>query len=218
MSGSAGTTIKAACGHNKSCISCPVFKLISVQLSALFNLTGTAQPLTWQQNMQHSNSTLQHFVITSALPPELLHSQPCPSFPSFLFTFSWRTPTFVTSLLFVFSLFLTLRPIRPFLYIYIKGSSVGLQRPVPRIKIQVSISTRLGKAEPPSLMHKHTTGWQLFKLYQLVVISQWKKTITHQWRYFLSSAHRSWLVFVSRARVKLPNEKENNQDKVWDNL
>lgn len=129
--------LKWACRLNtvKLCPSCPVFKLFSVQLSALLNLTGTAQPMTDKQDTQHSNSTLPTLCYHLCSLLKLLPLLSCPSFPSFLFTFSWQTPKFVTSLfpLFhlcwvFFCLLPCLQPICPCLHIHVKRDTLSVSR------------------------------------------------------------------------------------------
>lgn len=174
--------LKVACGQSSgerereaSSSSRPVSKLIWVQLSALINLTGTALPLTDSKTcsttIQHSYTLLSPllspqapaFTTLSIISFIFIHShlnsvRQCPNL-SLPFTFSIS--------FFVCCLFHSLLPIPPF-HIYIKGSSVSLQR-LLGIKIQASISTGLEKGKPvnnraSSLMQKATTGRQMTRL------------------------------------------------------
>lgn len=105
MSGSAGTIIKVACGHNTPCSSCPALKLSTAVRSHQLNW------LTAKHAARQSNT------------PTLCYHLRVLSIIAFI-VFSWETPKSVTSIPFCdffFSLFHTLQPICPSLCIYIKG-------------------------------------------------------------------------------------------------
>lgn len=132
----------------KPCSPCPVFKLILVQLSALFSSTRTATPLTDEQKTQHGKSHSKLFVITSALPSRHFLCRPV---RHSLYFYSCSDTCICDFTSFSSFLFLFVPPSEAHLsfspHLYKEGFSVSPQN-LPRIKTQVSISTILKKAEP----------------------------------------------------------------------
>lgn len=108
-------------------------------------LNWHSQPLTDSKNMQHSNLTLGHFVITSALPLPL-PSPPCPSFNLFLSMLTWKTPkTGVFPLLF------------PLVFSSFAIPAVHLSFPLSDKKMIFSQSPETAETEESSF-NQHTTA------------------------------------------------------------
>lgn len=193
MSESAGTTIKVACGHNKprSCRPCFQTRLRTAVCSLQLNWHGSATD--WQQSTQPGNSTLWHFVITSALPSRSCLHSPVHHSPliaihvqlrhlnlwlpfSFFIFFSTHCGAFVLSSTCIYKGILCQSPEAA------KNKDSSLN--------QHTTEESWATPEPTTiaLVHEHKTGWQLFKLHQVFVILKNKNN--NSWiKIFGCSAH-----------------------------